>query len=95
MIIPPQVLPEPLPILLLEQMLPEPILLMVSIAELIVFSKSLSLIEQQKIETYLGIKYGIHLAHNYLASNYDGTGTGTQATPLWDGKPPIQHIIIM
>lgn len=41
------------------------------IAEVIFFNEALSESERQKIQTYLAIKYGISLTHDYIAS--DGT----------------------
>lgn len=54
------------------------------IAEVIVYDKILSTIERNKAESYLGLKYGLTLNHDYLASDYDEDGTGQSAIPLWD-----------
>ncbi len=63
-----------------------------AVAELIVFPKNIDLTAQQRIETYLGLKYGITLSHNYLASNYDGLGSGTQANPIWDATANATYL---
>lgn len=41
------------------------------IAEVIMYDASLNSLDREKVETYLALKYGISLAHNYVAS--DGT----------------------
>lgn len=41
------------------------------IAEVIMYDASLNALDREKVETYLALKYGISLAHNYVAS--DGT----------------------
>ena len=46
-----------------------------NIAEVIIYPWKLTDAEANQVETYLGLKYGIHLGHNYIAS--DGT-------VLWD-----------
>ena len=46
-----------------------------SIAEVIGYSATLSSSEREQVQTYLAIKYGIHLGTNYVASD---------ATTLWD-----------
>lgn len=45
------------------------------IAELIIYASNLSLDEQRRIHTYLAVKYGITLAHNYL---------NTSSSVIWD-----------
>ncbi|MEM8485677.1 MAG: T9SS type A sorting domain-containing protein [Bacteroidota bacterium] len=57
------------------------------IAEMIAFNGALSDTEQQQIQTYLAIKYGITLGHNYLASD---------ASTLWDvtANAPYQNDVI-
>jgi len=45
------------------------------LAELIVFRKNISVAQREKVETYLGVKYGITLASNYVS------GSGLQ---VWD-----------
>ncbi len=54
-----------------------------AIAEIIVYPVNMSLTEHHKVGSYLGIKYGISHFHNYVASDYDGTGSGTQLNPIW------------
>ena len=57
-----------------------------NIAEVIVYGKELSGTAKEKVESYLGIKYGIPLGHNYVA--FDGT-------TLWDysAEPIFNHLI--
>jgi uncharacterized delta-60 repeat protein len=43
-----------------------------AIPEIIVFREALSQSNQYKVETYLGIKYGTQLLHNYYSSAYNG-----------------------
>lgn len=47
-----------------------------NIAEVISFSRNLATFERQKVTSYLGIKYGMTIGHNYYASNWNGA-TGT------------------
>ncbi|MEL6253576.1 MAG: FG-GAP-like repeat-containing protein [Bacteroidota bacterium] len=42
-----------------------------SIAEIIIYDADLSTTDKEKVETYLALKYGIHIAHDFVAS--DGT----------------------
>lgn len=46
------------------------------IGEMIAFERDLTEAEKQKVRTYVAIKYGITLSHNYVASN--------GSTLLWD-----------
>lgn len=46
------------------------------IAEALVFDRQLTDDEFERVESYLAVKYGVTLAHNYYASDWDGT-TGT------------------
>ena len=39
------------------------------LAELIVFRKNISVAQREKVETYLGVKYGITLASNYVSGS--------------------------
>lgn len=48
------------------------------LAEAFTFNRSLSTVEVQKINTYLAVKYGQTLAHNYFAPGYDGTNTASE-----------------
>ncbi|TDP61142.1 PA14 domain-containing protein [Flavobacterium dankookense] len=48
------------------------------LAEAFTYNRSLSNVEVQKINTYLAIKYGQTLAHNYFAPGYDGTNAATE-----------------
>jgi hypothetical protein len=52
------------------------------ISELVVFYEDLSMSNRFKVETYLGIKYGINLLHNYYSSAYNGSNAGT--TTVYD-----------
>lgn len=52
------------------------------IAEQIVFNKILSASERERVSSYLAIKYGITLTHDYYNTSYDGTNAGT--TILYD-----------
>ncbi|MEZ4942636.1 MAG: hypothetical protein R3D58_17310, partial [Saprospiraceae bacterium] len=46
------------------------------IGEIILYDRNLALWEKHKVETYLAIKYGNTLTHNYYAGDWNGT-TGT------------------
>ena len=48
-----------------------------AIPEIIVFREALSQSNQFKIETYLGIKYGSQLLHNYFSSAYNGANAAS------------------
>ena len=48
------------------------------LAEAFTYNRSLSTVEVQKINTYLAIKYGQTLSHNYYAPGYDGTNAATE-----------------
>ncbi len=52
------------------------------IAEQIVFNKVLSTVEREKVESYLAIKYGLTLTHDYYNTSYDGTNAAT--TTIYD-----------
>ncbi len=53
-----------------------------TIPELIVYDQTLTEVERLKIETYLAIKYGTTLLHNYYNTQYDGTNAAT--TTIYD-----------
>ncbi|MEM6804989.1 MAG: galactose oxidase-like domain-containing protein, partial [Bacteroidota bacterium] len=55
-----------------------------SIAEVIVFGREISPVEREKVHSYLGLKYGLTIDHNYYASDYAASGSGTEASPIWD-----------
>lgn len=46
-----------------------------NIPEIIVFTEELSISDRHKVESYLGIKYGNTLLHNYYTTLYDGTNS--------------------
>ncbi|MEL6588664.1 MAG: discoidin domain-containing protein, partial [Bacteroidota bacterium] len=50
------------------------------LAELIILDRKFSTLERQKVESYLALKYGIHLDHNYYASDWNGF----EGTLLWN-----------
>jgi hypothetical protein len=52
------------------------------IAEIIVYSDLLTSADREKLETYLGIKYGVTLSHNYYSTAYDGSNAGS--TTIFD-----------
>jgi gliding motility-associated-like protein len=52
------------------------------IPELIVFEDELPEYKRHRIETYLAIKYGSQVAHNYYNTKYDGTNAAT--TTVYD-----------
>ncbi|WP_411030525.1 hypothetical protein [Spongiimicrobium sp. 3-5] len=56
----------------------------VDIAEYLIYPLSLNMTDVEKVESYLGIKYGITLGHNYYASDWNGT-TGTILWTLGGG----------
>ena len=47
------------------------------IYEVVVYDQLLSTTERNQVQSYLALKYGIHLSHDYLASN---------GTTLWDAS---------
>ncbi|MFN5422030.1 MAG: hypothetical protein ACK5AO_02080, partial [bacterium] len=49
------------------------------VPEVMAFGQTLTTDQRNRVRTYLGLKYGITLDHNY----FDGTGTGT-GTLIWD-----------
>lgn len=53
-----------------------------AIPEIIVFREALSQSNQFKVETYLGIKYGVQLLHNYFNSAYNGANAAS--TTVYD-----------
>jgi PKD-like domain/Bacterial Ig-like domain (group 2) len=53
-----------------------------AISELMVFTQALTEPQRLKIETYLGVKYGNSLLHNYYTSDY--TGSNAAATTVYD-----------
>ena len=52
------------------------------IAELAIYMAVPSIFEEEKIESYFGLKYGISLAHDYYNSGYDGLNAAT--TKVYD-----------
>ncbi|MES2629015.1 MAG: hypothetical protein V4616_08600, partial [Bacteroidota bacterium] len=55
----------------------------IAIAEIIVYNTRLAAADIEKIETYLGVKYGLSLGHNYVSSN--GTVVwNTAANPVYN-----------
>ncbi|MEL7339744.1 MAG: T9SS type A sorting domain-containing protein, partial [Bacteroidota bacterium] len=50
------------------------------LAEMIIVDRELSTLERHKVESYLALKYGIHLDHNYYAADWDGSA----GTTLWN-----------
>ncbi|MEO9806479.1 MAG: LamG-like jellyroll fold domain-containing protein [Reichenbachiella sp.] len=55
------------------------------IAEQIVFNREINADERLRIDTYLAIKYGITLTHDYYNINYDGTNAASTAVYDVDG----------
>ena len=55
------------------------------IAEIISFNSTLETPERERIESYLALKYGITLTHNYYGSNWDGNN----GTIIWQGGKRI------
>lgn len=53
-----------------------------NISEVIVFSQELSQSDREKVDTYLAIKYGITLGHDYFNTSYDGSNAGS--TTIYD-----------
>ncbi len=53
-----------------------------SIAEAFGFSRNLTAAEKEKLDTYLALKYGQTLAHNYYSPDYNGTNAAS--TTLYD-----------
>lgn len=47
------------------------------VAEAFTYNRSLSDVEVQKVNTYLALKYGQTLPHNYFGPGYDGTNAST------------------
>ena len=54
------------------------------IGEIILYDRNLATWEKDKVETYLAIKYGTTLTHNYYAGDWNGT-TGTTVWTLGGG----------
>ncbi|WP_411030526.1 hypothetical protein [Spongiimicrobium sp. 3-5] len=54
------------------------------VSETILYNRALTTVELDKVETYLGIKYGFTLGHNYYASDWNGS-TGTTLWTLGGG----------
>jgi hypothetical protein len=52
------------------------------ISELIVYGEALDEASRLKLESYLGIKYGSQLLHNYYKASYDGTNA--MSTTVYD-----------
>jgi len=52
------------------------------IAEVIFYDQQLSASDQQKVQTYLAIKYGITLTHNYYSTSYNGSNGAS--TTIYD-----------
>ncbi|CAM1361394.1 Right handed beta helix region [Tenacibaculum sediminilitoris] len=50
-----------------------------SMNEVIVYQERLSIADKERVQSYLAIKYGITLTHNYYASDW----TGATGTTLW------------
>lgn len=61
------------------------------IAEQVVFSKILSAAERQRVTSYLAVKYGITLTHDYFTATYDGTNAAS--TTLYDVSNGYGHDI--
>lgn len=64
------------------------------IPEIVTYDRALTEEETERIESYLAIKYGITLGHNYYASDWDGTaGTVLYDITETDGDSLYDHNI--